>query len=520
MLEDQQQFHPICAEGHECVGWGIDMFGKPTAFPVVHLSYDPSRSDKKFNGLSEPLEVVANHVANPVWSYVDGAHSFPRVEDFAEHVNTQYAGASPVPQGTSGVYSDGFTSVFNEWFQKTDDRALSVVRASKSIISMSLPVDPVTKTRQYRFDRHAEDFVNSLPPAYETEDHKEQFRHFIQYYGTQFAVSASMGGRVEQYSSWKTWLTEPRLWAFTEASLARNAQIDFTKATGITGPTSAHDEGYNTDTVVVEPLHCKGGDPTVSCQANFQQWGKTVDTSPPILLDYGLAPISDLITDPNVSLAMQAAIKDYYLEQQLAWADTNKCPVNCGPSGAGTCTWEGQTKQSSCQCTYSGLVGRQCTGCAPVTVKGTFTDVNGKVYSSSTATVGCSGQPKTVWTGQGVCRCGVGDIPSYSCDDAAATVSCARRANGNLVAYVSQGVCTATCDDAGCDEPPCCDPVQSTPCGAFEGNAGNTSPATTTASAEVSAKGQIVRYGRSQCSKVPYKKKLIPCRVRAKCEFL
>jgi hypothetical protein len=145
-----------------------------------------------------------------------------------------------------------------------------------------------------------------------------------------------MGGRVEQYSSWKTWLTEPRLWAFTEASLARNAQIDFTKATGITGPTSAHDEGYNTDTVVVEPLHCKGGDPTVSCQANFQQWGKTVDTSPPILLDYGLAPISDLITDPNVSLAMQAAIKDYYLEQQLAWADTNKCPVNCGPSGAGT----------------------------------------------------------------------------------------------------------------------------------------------------------------------------------------
>ena len=90
MLEDQQQFHPICAEGHECVGWGIDMFGKPTAFPVVHLTYDPSRTDKKFNGLSEPLEVVANHVVNPVWSYVDGANAFPRVGDFVQHVNTQY----------------------------------------------------------------------------------------------------------------------------------------------------------------------------------------------------------------------------------------------------------------------------------------------------------------------------------------------------------------------------------------------------------------------------------------------
>ena len=202
-----------------------------------------------------------------------------------------------------------------------------------------------------------------------------------------------MGGRVEQYSSWKTWITEAGVGDFTNSMLVRNAQIDFTKTTGITGPTSTHDEGYNKDTVVVEPLHCKGGDPTVSCQANFQQWGKTVDTSSPILLDYDLAPISDLVTDPNVKLALEAAIKDYYLEQQLVWENLNKCPVNCGPSGAGTCTWDGQTKQSSCQCTYSGMVGRQCTGCAPVTVKGTFTDIYGQDHSG-VATVACNGQVK------------------------------------------------------------------------------------------------------------------------------
>ena len=77
----------------------------------------------------------------------------------------RYPGASPIPKGTSGIYSDGSASVFNEWFQKSDDRALSVVRASKSIISMSLPVDPVSKTRQYRFDRHAGDFVNRSVPT-------------------------------------------------------------------------------------------------------------------------------------------------------------------------------------------------------------------------------------------------------------------------------------------------------------------------------------------------------------------
>ena len=49
---------------------------------------------------------------------------------------------------------------------------------------MSLPVDPVTKTRKYYFDRHASDFINSLPPTYETDDDKQQFRHFIEYYGT------------------------------------------------------------------------------------------------------------------------------------------------------------------------------------------------------------------------------------------------------------------------------------------------------------------------------------------------
>ena len=315
-----------------------------------------------------------------------------------------------------------------------------------------------------------------------------------------------MGGRVEQYSSWKTWITEAGVGDFTNSMLVRNAQIDFTKTTGITGPTSTHDEGYNKDTVVVEPMHCKGGDPTVSCQANFQQWGKTVDTSSPILLDYDLAPISDLVADPNVKLALEAAIKDYYLEQQLVWENLNKCPVNCGPSGAGTCTWDGQTKQSSCQCTYSGMVGRQCTGCAPVTVKGTFTDSKGKVHSSSTATVGCSGQPETVWTGQGVCWSGYG--PSYTCD-AAATVSCARRANGNLVAYVNQDKCTGHCmPDGDCDS-------NTMPCGAFNGNAGNTSPATTTASAEVTAKGQrATKYKYSQCST-----RGKPCKVEAKCEF-
>ena len=61
MLDRQRQFNPICRQGHECVGWGVDgATGRPTAFPIVYLSYDPSRTDKQFNGMAEPVEVVAN----------------------------------------------------------------------------------------------------------------------------------------------------------------------------------------------------------------------------------------------------------------------------------------------------------------------------------------------------------------------------------------------------------------------------------------------------------------------------
>eukprot|EP00946_MAST-07B_sp_MAST-7B-sp1_P003984 g3984.t1 len=309
MLDSQAKFDPICKQGRECVGWGVDGFtGRPTRFPIVHLSYDPSRTDKRFNGYSEPLEVVANHIVNPVWASVDGVRSFPRVEDFVQHVNTQYAGATPSPKGTSGIYSMGFTQVFNEFFQKDDDRALSVTRSSKSLISMSLPVDPVTHTRKYGIDRHAKDFADSLPPFYDTEDNKAQYRYFIENYGTSFATSASLGGLVESYASWKTWITDSRLGGFTSEMLETNAQIDFVAKTGLPGPSTSHDAGY-VQNRVLEPLFCRGGDSTVSCDASFSKWEKTISDLP-VLLEYEMAPVSDLVEDPTVKAALDKAVKE------------------------------------------------------------------------------------------------------------------------------------------------------------------------------------------------------------------
>ena len=437
MLNDQTKFNPICKQGHECVGWGVNgVTGKPTPFPIVYLSYDPTRSDKKFNGMTEPVEVIANHVVDPVWASVDDVQSFSRVEEFVQHVNSVYQGATPAPKGTSGIYSRGFADVFQNFFQKSDDRALSVVRASKSYIEMNLPVDPTTHTRQYHFDRHANDFLNALPPTYSSDDDKAQFRKFIENWGTSFATSATLGGRVEQYSSWKTWITDARMGNFDVPKLTSNAKIDFYDTTGLPGSSGAkHDPGYDSSTVTVEPLNCQGGDATVSCSSNFAKWDETLKTSP-VLLDYELAPISDLVEDPDIKKALEAAVKDFVAEEENKWAAANKCPPgSC--SGAGTCK---PHQQSSCSCVYAGRVGRMCSGCAPMQVQGTFTDIYGNTHTA-TSTLSCNDNMVSVWSGGVTCQVlGIFSPHPLKCNTNGRAM-CARTKIGNLVARVEQDPC-------------------------------------------------------------------------------
>jgi hypothetical protein len=433
MLNDQATLKPICSQGHECVGWGVNgVTGKPTPFPVVTLSYDPTRTDKRFNGLNEPLEVIANHVVDPVWASVDETQSFARIEEFVQHVNSAYTGATPAPKGTNGIYSRGFANVFDTFFQKKDDRALSVVRASKSYIQMALPVDPVTHTRQYHFDRHANDFINSLPTTYETDQDKEQFRTFIENWGTSFATSATLGGRVEQYSSWKTWITDSRMGAFDKDKLAANAEIDFYAKTGLSGSSGgSHDPGYER---IVQPLNCNGGDSTVGCESDFDAWAKTLREAP-VLLDYELAPISDLVTDPDVKTALEAAVREYVADEEKKWAAKDKCPVNCGAAGAGTCA----KGQSSCTCKYKGIVGRMCSGCAPMSVRGTFTNIHGS-HHEAVRTLKCDGKQEDLWSGPASCE-ETSLFETKTCDTTAA-VQCTRESNGNLKAHVVQKGCT------------------------------------------------------------------------------
>jgi hypothetical protein len=303
---------------------------------------------------------------------------------------------------------------------------------------MNLPVDPTTNTRQYHFDRHANDFINALPVTYESDNDKAQYRKFIENWGTSFATSATLGGRVEQYSSWKTWLTDSRMGGFDKPKLARNAKIDFYAETGLPGSSGAkHDPGYGSGSVTVEALNCQGGDASVSCTSSFSKWAATLKTAP-VLLDFELAPISDLVSDPDVKKALEAAVTEYVAEQKANWAKLNKCPPTC--NGAGSC------QGSSCACSYGGRVGRMCSGCAPMNVRGTFTDIYGETHTG-TATLGCDGQKHAVWSG-GVSCMEVMFSP-IKCNTQARAM-CGRSSTGNLFAEVQEDACGM--DDFEVDE--------------------------------------------------------------------
>lgn len=225
----------------------------------------------------------------------------------------------------------------------------------------------------------------------------------------------------------------------------RNAQIDFARATGLTGPSTQHNEEYNKDTVNVSPLSCLGGDPTVSCEASFGKWAKTIQGSP-VLLDYELAPISDLVEDPDVKAALDEAVKEYLAEKAGAWSAVDKCPLNCGISGAGKC----QKGQSSCTCAYPGVIGRQCTGCAPVSVRATFRPLNTKKTTSSVSTLGCNSGMQTVYSGEGgMCTTPFATVNRQSkyceCSVRGSYVQCSRNSIGNLKVQVHQPGCSCTC---------------------------------------------------------------------------
>jgi hypothetical protein len=325
-LDQQIQYNPLCRQSQECVGWGVDgATNSPALFPVVELTYlDPTRV---FDNFTEPIEAIVTPHLSPVAVY--STEVFPTISDFTNYVDSSFRGASP-PGGSNGLYGSNYSSVFASYFHLADDRALSVTKSSFAFVDLSLPPSSTTHEYKFSFDRFAKQALLSLPPDYTSDTNKRYYRAFIKRYGTSTVIKASLGGSVEEHTSWKAWLTDADH-AFTKQKLADNAKKDFTSTTGLGGHTGALDPGYD-DTTRNVVLECDGGDPSLcTSAAGVKSWQASI-LKAPRLLSFKVIPTSELITDPGESdtkAALQQAVAAYIREQQQQWETLDKCPLNC-----------------------------------------------------------------------------------------------------------------------------------------------------------------------------------------------
>jgi hypothetical protein len=360
-LQAQVPYNPLCKQHQECAGWGANAWtGAPAQFPVAQLSYT-NGSTRTWHGMTEPAEAVVNPVTNPTFSGLQDAQAFSSISDFVDYSNANFAGATP-PQGSNGIFGNSFSSVFESYFQRPEDKDLSVTSAVRAIVHLSLPPDPVTHGYSLTFDQFFLRAVQSFPPPSVNSDlsiwytqYEPLFDSYFEKFGTSIVVEASLGGMVELYSSWGTPLLDM---GFDKAKLAANALIDFTNATGLGGHTGAIDPVYETYTDVNQ-VTCVGGDPSKCNKQALQSgaWAESTVTAPR-LLRYKLLAQSELLNrmDPDIKKALDDATSMYIHAKQKQWDAVNKCPTSCNDRG--NCT-KGSDK---CDCrVQSCSIGRMCS---------------------------------------------------------------------------------------------------------------------------------------------------------------
>jgi hypothetical protein len=335
--------NPLCKQNVECAGWGANaVTGAPAEFNIVKLSF--TDQTKSFEGMREPVEAQVTPVLGPQFA-VD-TQTFATIADFTEFVQAKFAAHTP-PQGSNGIYGTSFKDIMDSYFLRCGNHSapypqrwtiscdsLSISSASRSIVQLTLPFDPVTNKYRFTLDKFAERAIQSLPPPSVYANisswwgiYGPLYRTFFGKYGTDIIVSASLGGMVEQYSSFDSGLDS----SLSKDQLVKDAKIDFTTSTGIGGQTGPLDKNYTRD---LSPPTCVGGDPSKCTKDGISggSWGDSTKSAP-ALLQYKIVPISELLGEYDLSIksSLEAAAEQYVGEGQRQWQDYYSAYLSCQP---------------------------------------------------------------------------------------------------------------------------------------------------------------------------------------------
>jgi hypothetical protein len=380
-LDNLLKLNPLCKQQQECVGWGADAFsGTFAKFPLLNLTY--SDEDKSYHGMREPLELEVKPILVPPSHYVVDTQVFSYVSDYTKYIDKTFRDPQPA-QHTNGVYGRTYPDVFATFFQRKDDRAITVSTTSKALLITHIKPDT-----SINLDTDANRAIQSLPPSSTGQWNKYApvFYLFFEMYGSAMVTSGSSGGKLEQYSRWPTYtahLPDPdkkKPVPDRTDYFVTNAQLHFTNVTGLGGYYDDIDPVYSNITLI--EWACFGGNAKL-CAGIGSGSGTAIDdwtasiASAPLLLSYQISYLTDFLAglvDDDILASLEGAIQEHVIEQQQQWQNTSKCPLTC--NGFGTCGPKSEVCDCNCGApmskpNHSTFAGRACAACVHVTA--TFT---------------------------------------------------------------------------------------------------------------------------------------------------
>ena len=364
-LQASLKYNPICRQGQECVGWGVDLgSGKAVNYPQLTLNF--TGSTPSWNGLKYPLgtSVVPNQA--PGFA-IDGPRALPTEADHFNYVEGLWSSQ----QGRAGWYSQGEASVTAIYDDPTDWYP-SVTQAIYELYQMTIDPDPTSKSGYApRMDASALAALQTVGPTYEQDP--IGWDTFFQNWGTSVVLESHSGGMLEFVSYASTVIPLVVLAGKDNAIAQMQAQagIVLTNATGLGGHSGTLDLFFGKHSFPGNQRYAVfGGDPTKApiTEQNRSAWFESLKAEQ-VLTSFKLAPLSVFVESATLAKALEDATHAYLAQQRAQWANVTHCPPTC--NGHGNCS----SSQQACTCEWPNQ-GRQCSvtrhyyddpayGCAP-----------------------------------------------------------------------------------------------------------------------------------------------------------
>eukprot|EP01086_Lenisia_limosa_P001939 TRINITY_DN1408_c0_g1_i3.p1 TRINITY_DN1408_c0_g1~~TRINITY_DN1408_c0_g1_i3.p1 ORF type:complete len:736 (-),score=95.11 TRINITY_DN1408_c0_g1_i3:53-2260(-) len=340
------------------IGVGCDLTTGHLLLPVVELTYN--NANRTWTNLfGDTWRIPDQSTFEPLPTGFDIPEQTEQIfETISDYVHETFS-TSEDKESHGGIYTSmaDIQSINKEFF--TADQGMSVIHEGYPVYKLTLPVDPATKDRKYNLDRFASQAIDFLPPSYTTDQDKARYQRFIKYFGTSFTWKARNGGIVEMISVFELDLLYDAIIhksgkVFTKDQILQQVVLDFNKQRG-KGPTSGLDDDYVKHRTSAS-FNCIGGDATIKCSAaTINDWMKTI-VKLPTVLDFFVADVSQLISDPVKRSNIQQAIQSYVHEKAIKWDNINHCP---------SCVWGSCTPPANtCQCSSATILGRHCNRCS------------------------------------------------------------------------------------------------------------------------------------------------------------